>query len=145
LRAVGALTLLVTASGVLAHQYYGPSLTIIHPWVDAMPAGTKQLVVRMRIEDISEDDRLIGAETPVAERVELVVLQQPGQEIPQPVGVDMPKGQIVVMGEGRAHLLLHGLKVDLLDGSEYEMNLEFEKAGWVEAGLVIAPNESGAD
>lgn len=137
------LALTICAWNVSAHSYSPGHMTILHPWTDPTPAGTQRAVLSLRIVEIQQDDYLIGAETPVAERIELV---QPGVaklDVSEtaPRGIPLIRGQDLSLESGGAHLVLHGIKRDLLFGYEFPLLLHFERAGAVEAGLVISDPE----
>ena len=61
----------VFCANALAHEYYTPSFKIIHPWSEPTLDGQHSGQVYMRFEEVSRDDNLIAAHSPLAERVEL--------------------------------------------------------------------------
>lgn len=139
----GALLALVSAWNASAHSYPTGLMTILHPWTDPTPAGTARAVLSLRIVEVQQDDRLIGAETPVAERIEVVPagLAKPDDREAAARGIRLFRGQDLSLESGAAHLVLHGIKRDLLYGYEFPLLLHFERAGAVEAGLVISEPE----
>lgn len=120
-----------------AHTWPTGSMTVVHPWTDPVPAGTKRAVLRLGIVEIQADDRLLRAVTDIAEHIELVV---PDGDPAQP-GVALVTGRDLVMAEGSAHFVLHDIRRDLGDGNEYSLTLYFERAGAVDAAIVIAPHD----
>lgn len=147
-----AITLLallpLTAVG---HDYPTGQMKILHPWVDPVPAGSDRVVLSLQIVEISADDRLIGAETPVAERIEVITgiaAQAAGSDAAenkakpaQAAGIPLQAGTDLVLSKDGPHLLLRKVLRDLPFGFEYPMTLHFERAGAVEAGLIITPDD----
>jgi copper(I)-binding protein len=94
----------------------------------------------------ADDDRLVAASSPMAERVELHGIRVVGPDIdmrPLAKGVAIPAGGTATLKPRGYHLLLLGVKTLLAKGSTLPVTLTFEKAGAVavefaveEAGLV---------
>lgn len=137
------LTLLLSTTIASAHSYSLGTMTILHPWTDPTPAGTAQAVLSLRIVAVQKDDRLLGAETPVAERIEIVTTDEADLDkgATAPRGIAVISGQDLSLEAGGPHLLLHGIKRDLPYGYEFPLLLHFEHAGAVEAALVISDPE----
>lgn len=152
---------------VQAHEFPEPGFTIIHPWVPEAPKGTKRLVVSMRIIQISADDRLLAARTPVGAALELrqsgwqrpfqvmhavsvqsaastaraasapLAANTPSATTEPPPGILLRRGHDLNFTPFGPHLVLHEVNTDLHYGFEYPLTLRFEKAGEVEAALII--------
>ncbi len=119
-----------------AHEYPEPTFTVIHPWVPEAPKGTRELVVSMRIVQISADDRLLSAWTPVGAALELrlpAALRGAGGT----PGIPLARGRELNISPFGPHLVLRDVNTDLRHGYEYPLTLVFEKAGTVEAGLIV--------
>lgn len=119
-----------------AHEYPEPGFTIIHPWVQEAPKGTRELVVSMRIVQINADDRLLSAWTPVGAALELRVpaaLREPDGA----PGIPLSRGRDLNITPFGPHLVLRDVNTDLRHGYEYPLTLVFAKAGTVEAGLIV--------
>ena len=78
------------------------------------------------------DDRLVGAKSPVAKRVEIHthikdgdVMRMRQVEDPLPISVGTP----IEMGPGGIHVMLMGLNKPLEDGAPIPVTLVFENAG----------------
>lgn len=119
-----------------AHTWPTGSMTIVHPWTDPMPAGTRRAVLRLGIVEVQADDRLLGALTDIADRIELV-----GPDDAPAAGVAVTAGQDLLMDERGTHFVLHGIRRDLGDGAEYSLTLRFERAGDIDAAIVISPHD----
>jgi copper(I)-binding protein len=134
-RITTAIAIVTSFATAFAHEYYAETFQIVHPWTEPAPAGTKRLVLSMEIVDIVADDRLVGGSTPVAKSVQLNVVAIPeGKDAP---GAIIRAGQIAKFGPDMTHLVLNDITVDLHWGRQYPLQLVFEKAGTVEAELII--------
>jgi copper(I)-binding protein len=86
----------------------------------------------MGIDQILEEDRLIGVTTPVAARAELV-----GDGVGPALDLLLPQGQEIVLDESATHLRLVGLTQPLLIGRSYPLLLEFKIGGIVHTTLSV--------
>lgn len=80
----------------------------------------------------SAADALLSASTPVATSVEVheTMAGASGMTGMQPVGrIDVPAGGTVKLEPGGYHLMLMGVKEELIVGGKVEITLTFEKAG----------------
>lgn len=107
-----------------ACEYFANTLRITHPWTRATGLDTSA-VVCMKFDEVTETDRLVGVETPVASGAKLV-----GDFL-------IPKGGELVLSEDGAHVRLVELKHPLLIARVYPLKLVFEKAGVVNASLNV--------
>lgn len=116
-----------------ACEFYTGNLTIVHPWTRASAAGATTAIVCMSFLDVTQTDRLIGAQTPVADGAEL------GGDATAGPGLDfeIAAGQTAVLSERGVHLRLVGLKFPLPVGRTYPLVLSFEKAGPINATLTV--------
>lgn len=81
------------------------------------------------------DDRLIGAASPAAKRVELHThIENDGvmRMVHVEEGFPVEAGGMIVMQRGGQHVMLMGLNGALVQGAEVPVTLTFEKAGEVE-------------
>lgn len=131
------------AGGVLSASLFGTTparaceivtghLTIIHPWTRASAPGATSAIVCMTIQDVIQTDRLIGAQSPVAEGAELG-----GDGAHSALNFVIHEGQTSVLSEAGPHLRLVRLKFPLQVGRQYPLALEFAKAGLVQATLSV--------
>jgi hypothetical protein len=118
-----------------AHAFPVDGFTVLHPWCAEARTGATDLPVLLRIVDIRQADRLLGAQTPVATRRPF---DPPApQDDPSPPGLPLQPGVDLNLTPFGAHLLLQQVLTDLHFGREYPLTLRFEKAGDVEAALII--------
>ena len=88
----------------------------------------------------TDDDRLVAASSPLAERVELHGIRVAGADIemrPLDNGVALPAGATMVLKPRGYHLLLQGVKEPLAKGSTLPITLTFEKAGTVAVDFAV--------
>lgn len=120
---VCALACLAAFGGALAHEYYGKSFTLIHPWADPSAPGAARAEVFMNFENVERPDRLLRAASPMAAAVEL--RGRDGKAAPKGIAV----GPDTALKPGGARLVLSGLKQPFELGRSYPLTLEFEKSG----------------
>ena len=113
-----------------SHEYYTADFKIIHPWAIPTLAGATSAEVYVRFEEITGTDRLIGAKSEVADKVEM--LSPEGAQIE---AVELTIGATVALEPKGAHFLLHGLKGPLLYDRSYPITFIFEKTGDVDSSL----------
>jgi hypothetical protein len=128
--AAGSLLLLLPPAS--ACEFFAPNLRVLHPWTRATPAEAPFALVNMRLDNVTRSDRLIGVESPVAERAELV-----GPQGPAGVDLPIPEGRETVLGEAGALLRLVGLRFALEIARSYPLRLQFEHGGTVNATLNV--------
>ncbi len=107
-------------------------------WIRAMPllAGPEGLgtnsaaYLRLR-NNGAQSDRLLGAESSAASRVEIHESWMEGDvmRMRQVDALDLPPRSEVELRPGGLHLMLLGLTGPLIEGEEIELELHFERAG----------------
>jgi len=135
-RAVCAIVLLsaapLAAQGMMVHDAYARSSTA---------ASTSGAAFLMLMNHTGADDRLVGASSDVAEKVELHqhaedangVMRMGEIEGGVPIAVDGAHE----FKRGGDHLMFLGLKRPLEQGDIIKVTLEFEKAGPVEIDVIV--------
>ena len=108
------------------------------PWTRATPPGAKIGAGYMKITS-GAADRLIGASSPVAARVELHVVEMKGgvMRMRQVNGYDIPAGGSFELSPGGAHLMLVDIKRPFKEGAKIPLTLRFEKGGEVKVELQV--------
>jgi periplasmic copper chaperone A len=127
-----ALGFLGLAPSARACEYVGQTLRVYHPWSRGTAADADFAVLCMTLDEVRQTDRLIGVETPVAERAEMG-----GPDAGAPVDLLLPAGGSTVLTEQGAHIRLRGLNLQLQVGRSYPLALQFERGGRLEATLNI--------
>jgi copper(I)-binding protein len=121
--------------GVEAHDY----------WARAAMAGGNSAAYMLLHNHGAEADALISASSDVAEAVELHLSQMNADgtmEMIQQEKIDLPADGEVELKPGSYHVMLIGLKQDLMAGSEITITLTFEHAGEV---TLTVPVKDAAD
>ena len=128
---LAALLSSLAVAGARAHSYILGSVEIGHPW--ARPTSA-QLGVAYCVLAIKGDgsDRLLGAQTPVAERVELRTAA--GEAVP---AIEIASGRPVVLRPGKPYLGLVGLKQSLKLGDSFPLTLRFDFAGEITVTVMV--------
>src|SRR5690348_11350804 len=103
-----AAALAFTASRAHAFEYWTPTLRVTHPWTRASADGATEAVVCMKFDEVRTADRLIGAQTMVAERVVLA-----GPAAGPEIDFAIPAGRETLLTEYGAHLRLVNLQMPL--------------------------------
>ena len=121
--------------GVEAHDY----------WVRAAMAGGNSAAYMLLHNHGTEDDALISASSDVADAVELHLSQMKADgtmEMIQQEKIALPADGEVELKPGSYHVMLIGLKQDLMAGSEITITLTFEHAGEI---TLTVPVKDAAD
>lgn len=137
---LAVLAFVVLACPVRAGDGAG-SLRIEQPWSRATapgaPVGVGYLVI---VNEGDRDDRLVGAQTPVAGRVMLhrsVEEDGTARMEHQGEGIMIPPGERVVLEPGGYHLMLMQLEQRLEKGDAVPLTLRFQRAGTIELELEV--------
>jgi copper(I)-binding protein len=111
---------------------------IEEPWARATAPGAKVGAGYMKVTS-GTADRLLGASTPAAARVELHVTEKQGDvlRMREVKAYDIPAKGGFELKPGGAHLMLVDLKAPLKEGATVPMTLRFEKAGEVKVELHV--------
>jgi hypothetical protein len=117
------------------------SLKISAPWARATPKGASVGGGYMKITNSgTAPDRLIGGTTDVASSFEVHEMSMDnGVMKMRPVtgGLEIKPGQTVELKPGGYHVMLMGLKEQLVQGQHFKATLEFAKAGKVDVDFAI--------
>lgn len=129
------------SGAVLAQEHQQGPLTVVHPWSRATAPSQKTGGVFLRIENAGgEPDRLIGVETGIADTASLHAMIRDGDVMkmrPLEGGVEVPANGHVVLAPGGRHVMLIGLREQLIEASAVPLTLIFERAGRLEIEAVV--------
>lgn len=149
LLAVGIGVLLVSGAiacsqGVKAAKKVG-DLEIYDPFARA---SHEEGAVYMAFRNTGDDDSIIAASSPVANKVELhntVALQGGGMRMTPVERIPLPKRAWVALSPGGYHIMLVDLKEELKAGQKITVTIRFERAGSVtlEVPVVELMEEGG--
>ena len=125
-----------------AHEFSAKGVSISHPWARATPKGAKVGAAYLEIKtDAKTADRLIGAKSSVAGKVEIHTHIHEGDvmKMRRIDGVDLKAGASHVLKPSGDHVMLMDLKQPLKEGDLLKITLVFEKAGEIEVDATIEP------
>jgi len=126
-----------------AHHYEAGDLHIDHPWSRETPPNAQTAAVYLTIHNHgTETDRLLSAETPAAERVELHEhIHQDGlMKMQQVAEVVIPATGEVKFAPGGLHLMLFAPSKHYQDGEHFPITLHFARAGAVKVEVLVQKN-----
>ena len=114
------------------------------PWTRATPPGAKVGAGYLQLRNAGAADRVVGAFSPVAGRVEMHVTIRDGDvmRMREVKAFDVPAGGTFELKPGGAHLMLMDLKRPLKKGAKVPLVLKLEKGG--ELQLELSVEEMGA-
>lgn len=125
---------------LLASQALAADVRVEDPWarpsLGMVPNGSAYLSLH---NDGGEADRLLGAETPVAERAELHdhVMEGDVARMQAVEAVELPAGEAVTLEPGGLHVMLMGLEEPLRVGDSFPLTLLLEEAGRIEVTVEV--------
>lgn len=124
-----------------AHSFKLGNLTIHHPWSRATPGGAKVGVGYMVIDNAGKEaDRLIGIESPIADKAEVHEMTMEGDVMKMRQvegGLEIPAGGSAILKPAGYHVMFVGLKQPIVEGKPFEATLTFEKAGTVTVSFKV--------
>ncbi len=110
----------------------GPQIEVSNVWGRPSPVTDGNAAVYMLIRNTgSEDDRLIGASSDIADAIELhgMTMENDVMKMFQVESMDVPAGGSLELKPGGNHVMFIGLHEMLEVGGTVRVVLEFEKAG----------------
>ncbi len=141
--AVVAVFAVAAIASVLAqaHEHTKGPLTVVHPWSRATAPSQKAGGVFLKIKNASDQpDRLIGVESDLSEVVSLHAMIRDGDVMkmrPVDGGVEVPANGEAVLAPGGIHVMLIGLREQLIKETTIPLTLIFERAGRIEIDAVV--------
>ena len=115
-----------------ACEFFSSNLRVFHPWTYASEPGRDTAAVSMIFDQVTRADRLIAAETPVADGAVMG-----GLEARPAVDFAIPEGRESALAVTGTYLQLVRLKQPLEVGRSYPLKLVFESGDVVAATLNI--------
>jgi periplasmic copper chaperone A len=135
-----AALLLSASLAAQAHSFERGDVQVRHPWSRETPPAAKIGVAFMEIRNRgSTADRLLGASTAAASRVEMHVTRRENDVVRmrQVESFEIPGRQRVELRPGGGHLMLVDLAQPLKKGDRVPMTLRFERAGELQIELEV--------
>ena len=140
--AIALVALVAFGTVSQAHQAKVADLVVDHPWARATLGNVPNGAAYMEITNNgTESDRLLGATSENADRVELHTHDMDGEVMRMRKvenGISIPAGETVAFEPGGLHVMMFGLKEKLVAGQATYITLEFEKSGDVDIMVMIS-------
>lgn len=148
-RALAALAVGFAAAGAGASDYTAGNIEVRQPYATPTPPGSKIGAAYFAAENRGpQDDRLLGASSPAAARVEIhsgEIGTDGVMRMRELDAVALPAGKSFEMKPGQGnHLMLMELGKPLKEGDSFPMTLEFERGGKVEVQVRVQAAGRGA-
>ena len=115
-------------------------VAVEQPWSRATPPGSQIGAGFMTLRNAgSAPERVVGASSPLAGRVEMHVTRREGEvmKMRQAEAFEIPAGGSFELRPGGAHLMLMGLQRPLKEGERVPLTLRLEKGGEVRVELEV--------
>ena len=143
LASIATIVTLGLAAPGFAHDYRLGDLVIDHPWARATaPQQANGGAYFTITNEGASPDRLLEAQSPVADRVELHThdVDSAGvMRMRQVEAIDVPTGETAALRPGGLHVMLIGLEDRLVEGEQFPLTLVFEAAGSVDVEVTVEP------
>ena len=125
----------ISAGNAHAHGYKRNAIEIVHPWTSEKgEAEGRDAIVAMAIRNTGKaPDRILRAETVIAERAEL----RDGAGTVLTKGMLIQPGSALEFGRGKVHLRLIGMKKSLVPYDTLTVTLVLEKAGTLKIDVLV--------
>lgn len=147
LQAIVAVILIVlTSHSSHSLDYISETLIVAHPWARATAPAQKTGAGYLQLQSRGPADRLMGARSPAAAKVELHTAFRDGdvmrmREVP---AIAVEAGGTTKLEPGGLHLMLIDLRAPLQQGQRVPVTLVFERAGEITVELMVqAPGAGG--
>jgi periplasmic copper chaperone A len=129
-----AVAVWASASPTLAEE----SVRISDAWARASVLASRPVASYVTIKSTS-DDTLIGASTPIAEKVMIHAVEKDGDisRMKHIETLELPSGERFTLAPGGMHLMLMGLQDKLSEGTTFPMMLSFENAGEIKIEVSV--------
>ncbi len=121
----------VVTSGARGHSYVLGAVEIGHPWARPTSAELGAVYCVLAVKGDAAD-RLSGADTAIAQRVEL--RNAAGEAVP---AIEIAAKRPAVLRPGKPYLALVGLKRPLKLGDSFALTLRFDLAGEITVTVLV--------
>jgi copper(I)-binding protein len=139
------LLCLAAASSAAAKDITHENITVRQSWARATIGNLRMTAGYFSAENTAAfTDRLIGAESPAAERVELHLVKDGAMMMAE--AVEIGPGSAITFAPGGYHLMIGPLTAALAEGETLPITLRFERAGEVTVDFEVeAANATAPD
>lgn len=139
-----ALAALLTAATPALAQHAGShGVELSDAWARASPGAAKMGAAYVTLHNPGKTaDRLVGASAPVADSIELHMVQKDGDilRMRPTSAIEVGPGATTKLEPGGYHLMLMGLKAPLKNGDRFPLQLRFEHAGTETVEVKVGPS-----
>src|SRR5258708_893141 len=115
-------------------------IVVEQPWARATPGGEKTGAAYMTLINNGRSvDRLLGATTPLADKVQFHKETEDNgvSRMRQVQSMELEPAAKIIFKPGELHMMIVGLKQPLTEGKTFPLTLQFEKAGNIEVTVPI--------
>jgi copper(I)-binding protein len=139
------VTVTIFLYGALCAGVANAQITVQEAWMRATPPGAKIAAGYLVIRNAGAADRLVGASSAAAERVETHVTVREGDimRMREVKGYDVLANGTLELKPGGAHLMFVNLKAPLKEGTTVPATLRFQRAGEIKVELQVRPLAGG--
>ena len=134
------LVLTFLPSATSAEDFEAGSIHINGPFSSALPPISKNGAVYLTLTNHGHvSDQLVGAVTPIAERVEIHThrMEDGMMKMRKVNEVELPPHEEIVFAPGAIHIMLIGLSQVLKEGEHFPLMLHLKEAGHVMVKVII--------
>lgn len=119
-------------------------VSVENPWARPTPPNAKLAAGYLTVVNAGAADRLVGASSPAAARVETHVTRKDGDifRMREVKHLDVPANGRLELKPAGAHLMLIDIKRPFRAGEKVPVTLRFQKAGEVKVELVVGNQPS---
>jgi periplasmic copper chaperone A len=139
----------VTAPSAALSAAPQPTIAVAEAWAAPTPKGAKVAAGFLVVANgATTDDRLVGATSTRAKRVELHEMSQEGKTMkmrPVKDGIAVPAGGSVTLAQDGLHLMFTEIDKPFVVGDTIPVKLVFEKSGEVEIAVIVKKREVHAN
>ena len=118
-------------------------ISVADAWARATPKGANTAAIYLVIKNNGKDnDQLTGVDTLAAKNAEVHMMMMSGETMAMRDMDDhlpIPAGATIKLSPNHYHIMLVGLKQDLVEGNHVDLTLHFMKAGDVKVTAAIKP------
>lgn len=140
-----ALSLLATIvfalAPAMAQVYEGKAVSVTHPWARATPGSSTIGAAYVEFSGLkgSQGDKLIGASSPAAGRIEIHTHEMANgvMKMRKVDAAGVAAGETRKLAPGGDHLMLFDLKAPLKQGEKIPLTLKFETSGEIPVEAAI--------
>ena len=134
----------LSLTGAAASSAAAPP-TVTGAWIRATPPGAVTAAAYLTMRSVGAPDRLVGAATPAAGRVEIntETVQGGSRHMTHVAELTVPAGEAVRLEPGGKHLMLIDIKTPMVPGTRVALSLRFAEAGTVEIDVPVVDARAG--